>query len=95
MRALIGLIVIIYLVGIGVVLAPTVRSRSSTDTASDFAANVAQTLPGALAWPAGLYRSVTGRRGGRGSSRAAIDESVAQTATHWVFPAALVRRKRA
>jgi hypothetical protein len=61
MPALIGLIVIVYLVGIGVELAPTVRSRWSTDTASDFAANVAQALPGALAWPADVYRSVTGR----------------------------------
>ena len=61
MRALIALIVIIYLVWVGVVLAPTVRSRWSTDTASDLAANVAQTLPGALAWPAGLYRSLTGQ----------------------------------
>ena len=56
MRALIALIVIIYLVGVGVVLAPTVRSRWSTDTASDLAANVAQALPAALAWPAGVYR---------------------------------------
>ena len=61
MRAVIGLIVIVYLVGIGVVLAPTVRSRWSTDTDSDLAANVAQALPAALAWPAGVYRSVTGR----------------------------------
>ena len=61
MRALIGLIVIIYLVGIGVVLAPTIRGRWSTDTASDLAAKVAQALPGALAWPAGVYRSLTGQ----------------------------------
>jgi hypothetical protein len=61
MRALIGLIVVIYLVGIGVVLAPTVRSKWTTDTASDLASNVAQALPGALAWPVDLYRSVTGR----------------------------------
>jgi hypothetical protein len=61
MRALIGLIVIVYLVGIGVVLAPTVRGGWNAGTASDLSASVAQALPGALAWPAGLYRSLTGR----------------------------------
>ena len=61
MRALIGLIVIVYLVGIGVVLAPTVRGKWSEGTASDLSASVAQALPGAMAWPAGVYRSLTGR----------------------------------
>ena len=61
MRALIGLIVIVYLVGVGVVLAPTVKTRWNTGTASDLSASVAQALPGALAWPASVYRNMTGR----------------------------------
>jgi hypothetical protein len=61
MRALIGLIVIVYLVGVGVVLAPTVSGKWNTGTASELSASVVQALPGALAWPAGVYRSLTGR----------------------------------
>jgi hypothetical protein len=61
MRALIGLIVIVYLVGIGVVLAPTVRGKWNEGTAAELSASVAQALPAALAWPAGVYRSLTGR----------------------------------
>ena len=60
MRALIGLIVIIYLVGVGVVLAPTVRGKWNAGTASELATSVLQALPGALAWPAGAYHSLAG-----------------------------------
>jgi len=60
MRALIGLIVIVYFVGVGVVLAPTVRGKWSEGTASGLSASVAQALPGAMAWPAGVYRSLMG-----------------------------------
>ena len=61
MRMLIGLIVIVYLVGVGVVLAPTVRGQWDKATASELSASVAQVLPGALAWPAGVYRSLRGQ----------------------------------
>jgi hypothetical protein len=61
MRALIGLIVIVYFVGVGVVLAPTFSGRWATGTASELFANVVQALPGALAWPASVYRNLTGR----------------------------------
>jgi hypothetical protein len=54
MRGLIGFIVIVYLVGVGVVLAPTVSGKWNTVTASELSASVIQTLPAALAWPAGL-----------------------------------------
>jgi hypothetical protein len=60
MRALIGIIVIVYLVGVGVVLAPTVKGKWTSATASDLSATVVQALPGALAWPAGVYRSLRG-----------------------------------
>jgi hypothetical protein len=61
MRGLIGLIVIVYLVGVGVVLAPTVSGKWSTVPASELTASIIQGLPAALAWPAGVYRSLTGR----------------------------------
>jgi len=56
MRALLSMIVIVYLVGVGVVLAPTVQANWSTAPASDFAASVGRELPYALAWPARLAR---------------------------------------
>jgi hypothetical protein len=59
MRALIALIAIVYLVGVGVVLSPTVQAEWSSGTASNLAASVGQALPNALAWPAGIYHSMT------------------------------------
>jgi hypothetical protein len=50
MRAFIALVVIIYLVGVGVVLAPTISSKWNSGTASDLFQSVWQELPGALAW---------------------------------------------
>jgi len=61
MRAIIALIVIIYLVGIGVVLAPTIQAKWSSAPASDLAASVWQALPNALAWPVSAYHIVAGR----------------------------------
>ena len=60
MRSLIFIIVVVYLVGVGVVLAPTVRGKWNEGTASDLSASVLQALPGALAWPARMYGSLTG-----------------------------------
>lgn len=61
MRALIGLIVIVYLVGVGVALAPTISGKWNTDTASGLSASVIRATPSALAWPASAYRRLTGR----------------------------------
>ena len=58
MRALIGLLVIIYFVGVGVVLAPTIKANWSTGSASEFVERVAAELPRALAWPATAYRNI-------------------------------------
>ncbi|MDP8996380.1 MAG: hypothetical protein M3O03_05170, partial [Pseudomonadota bacterium] len=55
MRSLFSLIVIIYLIGIGVMLAPTFRTSWTTVPASQLTASVVQELPGALAWPAAVY----------------------------------------
>jgi hypothetical protein len=51
MRLLLALIVIIYLIGVGVVLSPTVRSNWDSAPASAMAESIAQELPNALAWP--------------------------------------------
>lgn len=57
MRLLISLILIIYLVGVGVVLAPVVQSSWNSETASAFFDSVGQALPNALAWPVRLARA--------------------------------------
>lgn len=61
MRALVALIIIIYLVGVGVALSPTIRANWNSAPASDLAASVGQDLPYALAWPARVYHSITDR----------------------------------
>ncbi len=61
MRGLIALVVIVYLVGVGVALAPTIQANWSSATAAEFASRVGQALPYALAWPAWVYRSVAQR----------------------------------
>jgi hypothetical protein len=58
MRLFIAFIVIIYLVGVGVALAPTIGAKWSTGPASELAASVGEALPHALAWPATVYRSL-------------------------------------
>jgi len=60
MRLLILLIVVVYFVGVGVVLAPTIQSKWNSETASVLASSVLQASPGALAWPARAYRSISG-----------------------------------
>jgi hypothetical protein len=58
MRVLIALLVIVYLVGVGVALAPTIKANWSTGPASQFVESVATELPRALSWPATAYRSI-------------------------------------
>ncbi len=60
MRLLLAIIVIIYLVGVGVVLAPVVQSGWNSETASAFADSISQALPEALAWPARLAHAYAG-----------------------------------
>ena len=61
MGGLIALIVIIYLVGVGVALAPTIERNWTSVSAADFANSLGQELPHALAWPAWVYRSIAYR----------------------------------
>ena len=58
MRSLIALIVIVYLVGVGVGLAPTIQAKWNSASAPELATNVGQALPHALAWPARVYHSM-------------------------------------
>ena len=60
MQLLIAILVIIYLVGVGVVLAPVVEQGWSSETASAFANTLGQALPDALAWPVRLARARAG-----------------------------------
>ena len=61
MRLLVALVVIIYIVGIGVVLSPTVEAKWSAAPASGFATSVADALPNAVAWPVRAFQSITNR----------------------------------
>jgi hypothetical protein len=61
MRTLISLLVIVYLVGVGVVLAPTIRMDWGTATTSQFVASIINEMPRALAWPVELYRRTVER----------------------------------
>jgi len=58
MRLVVGLLVIAYLVGIGVTLAPTIKANWNTVPASQFVEGVATELPKALAWPVTAYRTI-------------------------------------
>ncbi len=60
MRLLLALIIIIYLIGIGVVLSPIIRSTWNSEPASALADHVAQALPDALAWPVRAVHSFAG-----------------------------------
>jgi hypothetical protein len=60
MPLLIALIMIIYILGVGVVLSPTIEARWNGGSASNLATSVAQALPNAAAWPVRAYRSITG-----------------------------------
>jgi hypothetical protein len=54
MRLVLALLIIVYLVGVGVVLAPVVESAWNSETAAAFFDSVGQALPDALSWPVRL-----------------------------------------
>ena len=60
MRLLLALIIIIYLVGVGVVLSPIIRSTWNSEPASALADHIIQALPDALVWPARAVHTFTG-----------------------------------
>ncbi len=55
MRSLIAIIVIVYLVGIGVALAPTFEAKWNTGTAAELFNSTVSELPYAVAWPVRVY----------------------------------------
>lgn len=59
MRAFIALVVVVYFVGVGVALAPTIHDHWNTATAPALADSVARAAPDAFAWPARAYRAAT------------------------------------
>ena len=61
MRLLIGLIVMVYLVGVGVALAPVFQNNWNQITAAQTSAIVAQAVPGALLWPVVVYKRLAGQ----------------------------------
>jgi hypothetical protein len=63
MRVLITLLLIAYLVGVGVALAPTMKSNWNTVPASQFVERVVAELPRALSWPVNAYHSVADNSG--------------------------------
>jgi hypothetical protein len=54
MRILLSLIVIVYLIGIGVALSPTIAAKDNAP-ATELATSVVQALPSAFAWPARAF----------------------------------------
>jgi hypothetical protein len=59
MRLLLALVVVIYLVGVGVELSPTIRTQWNGAPAPEFATSVALEIPRALAWPALSFQSAS------------------------------------
>jgi uncharacterized membrane protein YhhN len=55
MRTFIALLVIVYLVGVGVELQPSVSTKWNTATAADMFGGIWTELPRAMAWPVTVY----------------------------------------
>jgi hypothetical protein len=60
MRLLLAIIVIIYLVGVGVVLSPIIRSTWNSEPASVLADRVVQALPDAFTWQMKAFHAFAG-----------------------------------
>jgi hypothetical protein len=55
MRTFIALLVMVYLIGVGVVLAPTVSGKWNSGTPAELSASIVQQAPLAFAWPVTAY----------------------------------------
>ena len=60
MRVVIATLLIVYLIGVGVDLAPAIWSGWSSGNGAIMLGNMTRTLPDALAWPVSAYRSISG-----------------------------------
>jgi hypothetical protein len=61
MGRLISLLLLVYVIGIGVQLAPTVQESWDRETAEQVFARVMDELPRAAAWPVRAFDSIRGR----------------------------------
>lgn len=61
MRLLISLLVIAYLIGVGVALAPAIKGSWSTVSMAQLAQDISEGLPKALSWPLTAYRNMTSK----------------------------------
>jgi hypothetical protein len=68
MRSIVAMIVIIYLVGVGIILSPTIQSKWTVAPASDLSASIGQELPYALAWPTRLAHELQSSSAGSSAS---------------------------
>ncbi len=58
MRTFIEILLVFYLAGVGVVLAPTLKASWSNGSASRCVGNAATELQRAFSWPAIVYRNI-------------------------------------
>jgi hypothetical protein len=58
MRIILGVLIITYLVGVVVALAPTITRLRNWDTPSELYASVMNALPSAFAWPVTAYHEM-------------------------------------
>jgi hypothetical protein len=61
MGRLISLLLLVYVIGIGVQLAPTVQGSWDKETAEQVFARVMDELPRAAAWPVRAFDSIRGK----------------------------------
>ena len=61
MGRLISLLLLVYVIGIGVLLAPTVQENWDRETAEQVFARVMDELPRAAAWPVRVFDSIRGK----------------------------------
>jgi hypothetical protein len=61
MGRLISLLLLVYVIGIGVQLAPTVQGSWDKETAEQVFARVMDELPHAAAWPVRTFDSIRGK----------------------------------
>jgi hypothetical protein len=59
-RSLVGIILIVYLIGVGVELSPIFRTGWYSSTAAELSVNLLNAIPDAFAWPVHVYRKLTG-----------------------------------
>jgi hypothetical protein len=55
MRTIFAVLIIIYLIGVGVVLAPTISGKWNNGTPAELSASVLEVLPLAFSWPVTAY----------------------------------------